>query len=305
MTDAPEPSTKQDSRPQDVSSLQLRLPPFWPQNPQVWFHQIEAQFCLYRFTSETVRYCSVASVLPPDVASELSDVLSASTGATPYQVLERFIASERTRLQQLFNEEDLGDRRPSHLLCRIRQLLGERDVPTHSALLRELLSNAFLSPSALSSRRPASSPWTAWRTSPIRFMRLPPRPSLLPYRLHTRRFNALRPASMSSPPQSLHSGAPHKGSVHHVSAIALLCAHVKRGVPAIRLSAGSTSVSGTEHEVPTSLFVTAKRLPRSLKVACRSSCLFVVIDKFSGAQFLIDTSAEVSVVPPTKADRFR
>ncbi|KAH7970542.1 hypothetical protein HPB49_010008 [Dermacentor silvarum] len=69
-------STMHDSRPQNVSSWQRRFPPFWHQNPQVWFHQIEAQICLYRITSEMTHYFYVASFLPPGVASELSDVLS-------------------------------------------------------------------------------------------------------------------------------------------------------------------------------------------------------------------------------------
>ncbi|KAH7944988.1 hypothetical protein HPB49_004565 [Dermacentor silvarum] len=76
MIDPPAPSTEQDSRPQEVSSVQLRLPPFWLQNPQVCFRQVKAQFCLYRITSETVRYYHVLSVLAPNVAGELSDVLS-------------------------------------------------------------------------------------------------------------------------------------------------------------------------------------------------------------------------------------
>ncbi|KAL1443203.1 hypothetical protein MTO96_030397 [Rhipicephalus appendiculatus] len=57
-------------------------------NPQVWFHQVEAQFSLYRIASETTRYYHVASVLPPDVASELSDVLSNLSDTTPYQHLK-------------------------------------------------------------------------------------------------------------------------------------------------------------------------------------------------------------------------
>ncbi|KAH7982589.1 hypothetical protein HPB52_006033 [Rhipicephalus sanguineus] len=75
MTDSNAPSTDQASRLQDVSAVQLRLPSFWPQDPQVWLHQVKAQFFLYRNASETTRYYHVASVLPPDVASELSDVL--------------------------------------------------------------------------------------------------------------------------------------------------------------------------------------------------------------------------------------
>ncbi|KAH7957036.1 hypothetical protein HPB52_014495 [Rhipicephalus sanguineus] len=78
------------------------------------------------------------SVLPPDVASQLSDVLSSPSDTTPYQhlktkVLQRFTPSERVRLQQLLAEGDLGDRRHSQLLRRMRQLLGEHDVSAHSA----------------------------------------------------------------------------------------------------------------------------------------------------------------------------
>ncbi|KAH7967000.1 hypothetical protein HPB49_021200 [Dermacentor silvarum] len=127
----------QNSRAQDFSLVQLRLPPFWIQNPQVPFHQIEAQIYLDSIMLETARYYHVASVFPTDVAGDLSDVLSTPAGATLYQhlkanVLERFMPSECTRLQQLLTEEDLGDRCPSQLLRRMRQLFGECDVPTHS-----------------------------------------------------------------------------------------------------------------------------------------------------------------------------
>ncbi|KAH7963577.1 hypothetical protein HPB52_021653 [Rhipicephalus sanguineus] len=43
--------------------------------------EVEALFSLYRIASETTRYYHVASVLPPDVASELSD-------SSPYQHLK-------------------------------------------------------------------------------------------------------------------------------------------------------------------------------------------------------------------------
>ncbi|KAH6925431.1 hypothetical protein HPB50_005322 [Hyalomma asiaticum] len=74
---------------------------------------VEAQFSLCRPASETARYYHVASALHPDVASELSDVLSSASDTTPYQylktkVLERFTPSERVRLQQLLAEGDLG-----------------------------------------------------------------------------------------------------------------------------------------------------------------------------------------------------
>ncbi|XP_037520524.1 uncharacterized protein LOC119397157 [Rhipicephalus sanguineus] len=151
MTDSNAPSTEQASRLQDVSAVQLRLPSFWSQDPQVWFHQVKRQFSLYHIASETTRYYHVASVLPPEVASELSDVVSNPLDTTPYQhlktkVLERFMPSERVRLQQLLAEGDLGDRRPSQLLRRMRQLLGEHAVSAHSELLRELFLQRLSQP---------------------------------------------------------------------------------------------------------------------------------------------------------------
>ncbi|KAH7983480.1 hypothetical protein HPB52_012303 [Rhipicephalus sanguineus] len=68
MTDPNAPSTEQASHLQAVSMVQLRLRSFWPQNPQVWF------------------------VVPPDVTSELPDVLSSPSDTTPYQHLKTKVA---------------------------------------------------------------------------------------------------------------------------------------------------------------------------------------------------------------------
>ena len=36
-----------------------------------------------------------------------------------------------------------------------------------------------------------------------------------------------------------------------------------------------------------------------------SSCLFFVVDRVTGTRFLVDTGGEVSVIPPSPADRVR
>ncbi|XP_037560832.1 uncharacterized protein LOC119439943 [Dermacentor silvarum] len=263
-----------DSRPQDVSSVQLSLPTLWLQNPQVWFHQIEAQFCLY--TSETTLYYHVVSVLPPDVAGELSDVLSSPTGATPYQhlktkVLERYMPSECTRLRQLLTQEDLGDQRPSQLLRRMRQLLGECDVPTHSALLRELFLQRLSQPIRLVLA--AAGDVTLDRLAELADQP----PSGEPFA-----------SSWSS-----HSFA-HTSSSESQPSTSLL-------VP--------PAFPTPSHEVHTSLFVAGQRPPGLLTAACGLAfhpCrLFMVTDKFCGTRFLIDTVAEISVVPQNKVDLSR
>lgn len=126
-----------------VSNVQVRLPPFWPKNPAVWFTQVEALFDLRRITSQRVKYLHVVSTLPSEVADEFDDVLSVPHPSEPYEqfkaiVLKRKMVSEHSRLQQLLNAEELGDRRPSEMLHRIRQLIGDGTQDSTSPLLREL-----------------------------------------------------------------------------------------------------------------------------------------------------------------------
>ncbi|KAK8766217.1 hypothetical protein V5799_007002 [Amblyomma americanum] len=104
---------------------------------------MEALFGLRRITSQRVKYLHVVSTLSPEVMDEFDDVLKTPDPSSPYDdfkatVLARKTISERSRLQQLLSIEGLSDRRPSQILHRIRQLLGDRPQDVKSPLLREL-----------------------------------------------------------------------------------------------------------------------------------------------------------------------
>ncbi|KAM7300903.1 tetraspanin-6 [Ixodes scapularis] len=126
-----------------VSTLQVRLPPFWAKNPRAWFAQVEAQFHLKRINAQLSRYYYIVSALPPEIADQFDDVLAATPPADAYDhlkatILRRKTESTSSRLQRLLTTEELGDQRPSQLLHRMRQLLGEQVPHVENPILREL-----------------------------------------------------------------------------------------------------------------------------------------------------------------------
>lgn len=149
MMEPPEPRTPLTATetastvPLVSTAAPLRLPPFWRQNPRSWFRQVEAQFQLRNIHAQSTKYFHVIANLPPEVASELDDVLSTVSLDDAYDVLksailDRMQASQRSRIQQLLTEEDLGDRKPSQMLHHMRQLLGDPPSESQQPLLREL-----------------------------------------------------------------------------------------------------------------------------------------------------------------------
>ncbi|KAH7934723.1 hypothetical protein HPB51_028911 [Rhipicephalus microplus] len=106
---------------------------------------VKAHFRLWQITSQQARYWHLVSCLPPDVADDLADILATTHPSHPYDTLKTAIISrksesEHSRLQQLITATELGDRRPSQLLRRMRQLLGGPTAPPpqEEKVLREL-----------------------------------------------------------------------------------------------------------------------------------------------------------------------
>ena len=126
-----------------VAAVAVRLPPFWPSNPRVWFVQVEAQFSRRGITTSRTKYEEIVCALPTEYATEVQDLLLDPPEDQPYEKLkEQLIAciadSERQKLRQLLTAEELGDRKPSQLLRKMQLLLGEKAKMIDSSLLREL-----------------------------------------------------------------------------------------------------------------------------------------------------------------------
>ncbi|PIK40395.1 hypothetical protein BSL78_08377 [Apostichopus japonicus] len=124
-----------------MASVSLKLPPFWSHDPALWFCQVEAQFTTRGIKTQQTKYAYVISSLQSEIAAEVRDLLLKPPEKDPYEVIKRELIrrtseSEQKRLHQLLTAEELGDRKPSQLLRRMRQLLGDRTLEV--SILRQL-----------------------------------------------------------------------------------------------------------------------------------------------------------------------
>jgi len=58
-----------------VSAISLKLPPFWPSDPDLWFAQVEASFATRGITVEKTKYEYTVAALAPDAVITVRDFI--------------------------------------------------------------------------------------------------------------------------------------------------------------------------------------------------------------------------------------
>lgn len=127
-----------------VHAVSLKLPTFWPDEPDIWFAQAESQFAIRGITADATKFHYVVSALDGQTARRVGDLLR-TPSADPYtdlkkRLLASFSLSERERAARLLDLDDLGDQKPSALVDHILALAGacNRDFLLREIFLRKL-----------------------------------------------------------------------------------------------------------------------------------------------------------------------
>jgi hypothetical protein len=71
----------------EVSPVAVRLPPFWPERPVLWFAQADSQFTLTGIIDERPKFHHTTSQLEQRYAAEVEDIIISPPHHKPYTKL--------------------------------------------------------------------------------------------------------------------------------------------------------------------------------------------------------------------------
>ncbi|XP_047984421.1 uncharacterized protein LOC125224944 [Leguminivora glycinivorella] len=131
VTTAPLGSTTSTTDSSDVCKVGMRLPPFWPEDPEIWFSQVESSFDVAGINTDLTKYNYIVSQLDRQYAKEVRDVITNPPATDRYkklksELISRLSNTTEKQIQQLLHHEELGERKPSQFLRHLQALAANR-----------------------------------------------------------------------------------------------------------------------------------------------------------------------------------
>lgn len=129
--DASDTTERVSAAPSELCKVGIRIPPFWPEEPEIWFMQIEGQFQIAGITNDLTKFHYIVGQLDQQYLREVKDILAKPPTSNRYEKLKteltkRLSASKEKKVQQLILHEELGDRKPSQFLRHLQSLAGRQ-----------------------------------------------------------------------------------------------------------------------------------------------------------------------------------
>lgn len=111
-------------------TTRVKLPKFWPQKINLWFHRVEAQFQLSKIVRDETKFTHIVCELDDKYLEEVEDIVKNPPEVNKYEtiksaLIKRLTDSDATRTRKLLETEEIGDRTPSQYWRHLKQLAGD------------------------------------------------------------------------------------------------------------------------------------------------------------------------------------
>lgn len=139
-------ATSQAQQSVSINAVSLKLPEFWPTDPELWFTRIEAQFAIRNISSDDTKFNYVVGTLDNNTATEVKPLLIAPPSESKYESVKAALISAfgKSQLQkdaELLSIAGMGDMKPTSLLRKLQSLNNDADTLRRAFFLAQLPSD--------------------------------------------------------------------------------------------------------------------------------------------------------------------
>ena len=126
--------TSSDSSSHQCQAVAIKLPPFWPDNIDAWFSQVESQFRTRNVTAQQTKFDYVVQAMSQQEVVKVLDLVRCPPPLDPFdqlksRLLSLYAMTEYARYEAFISLPMSGDMLPSALMSKMLGLLPEDHKP--------------------------------------------------------------------------------------------------------------------------------------------------------------------------------
>lgn len=123
-----------DDSSDSISTVGVKLCPFWDEEPDLWFVQAEQIFALKKITADATKFAHIVGALPKDVARSVKDILISPPSSDRFVALKKrlcasFNPSTYKSAHKLVSLPAVPNEKPSRVMERMLNLLPADTKP--------------------------------------------------------------------------------------------------------------------------------------------------------------------------------